>query len=204
MTPARKPSDLRASDVDRERVVAVLAEAASDGRLSLEEHSERVQRAYRARTLGELAALTRDLVPAGSQPLRLDDSRSVSAFFSAVRREGRWVMPDRLSVTAVGGQVVLDLREAMLQSLHTIVHATLIGGNLHMLVPEGVNVVVTASRQSGRAGPDLAPRTGPAAPATPAGSPLIEVRTFSVGGHVRVHTPRPKGRWLGRSSRRQR
>jgi hypothetical protein len=202
MTPARKPSDLRASDVDRERVVAVLAEAASDGRLTLEEHSERVQRAYHARTLGELAALTRDLVPAGAQPLRLDDSRSVSAFFSAVRREGRWVMPDRLSVTAVGGQVVLDLREAMLQSLHTIVHATLIGGNLHMLVPEGVTVVVTASRQSGRVGPDLAPRPGPA---TSAGSPLIEVRSFTVGGHVRVHTPRPKGgRWLGRSSRRPR
>ena len=202
MTPARKPSDLRASDADRERVVAVLAEAASDGRLTLDEHSERVQRAYRARTLGELAGLTRDLVPPGEQPLQLDDSRTVSVFFSSARREGRWVMPDRLSVTAVGGQVVLDLREAMLQSLHTIVHATLIGGNLHMLVPEGVNVVVTASRQSGRVGPDLAPRPGPA---TSAGSPLIEVRSFTVGGHVRVHTPRPKGgRWLGRSSRRQR
>jgi len=202
MTPARKPSDLRASDADRERVVAVLAEAASDGRLTLDEHSERVQRAYRARTLGELAGLTKDLVPPGEQPLKLDDSRTVSVFFSSARREGRWVMPDRLSVTAVGGQVVLDLREAMLQSLHTIVHATLIGGNLHMLVPEGVTVVVTASRQSGRVGPDLAPRPGPA---TSAGSPLIEVRSFTVGGHVRVHTPRPKGgRWLGRSSRRQR
>ncbi len=202
MTPAGKPSDLRASDVDRERVVSVLAEAAGDGRLTLEEHAERVQRAYRARTLGELAGLTKDLVPATAQPLQLDDSRSVAAFFSAVRREGRWVMPDRLSVTAVGGQVVLDLREAILQSLHTIVHATLIGGQLHILVPEGVNVVVTATRQSGRAGPDLARRPGPAAPAGSAGSPLIEVRSFSVGGHVRVHTPRRQGgRWLGRRPR---
>lgn len=195
MTPAGKPSDLRASDVDRERVVAVLAEAAGDGRLTLEEHAERVQRAYRARTLGELAGLTKDLVPAAAQPLRLDDSRSVAAFFSAVRREGRWVMPDRLSVTAVGGQVTLDLREAILQSLHTIVHATLIGGHLHILVPEGVNVVVTAARQSGRVGPDLTPRSGPAGPAASAGSPLIEVRSFSVGGHVRVHTPRRQGGW---------
>ena len=202
MTPARKPSDLRASDADRERVVAVLAEAASDGRLTLDEHSERVQRAYRARTLGELAGLTRDLVPPGEQPLKLDDSRTVSVFFSSARREGRWVMPDRLSVTAVGGQVVLDLREALLQSLRTIVHATLIGGQLHMLVPEGVNVVVTAARHSSRVGPDLSPRPGPAAPAGKAGSPLIEVRTFSVGGQVRVHTPRrPSGRWLGRRPR---
>jgi hypothetical protein len=205
MTPARKPSDLRASDADRERVVAVLAEAASDGRLTLDEHSERVQRAYQARTLGELAGLTRDLVAPGAQPLRLDDSRSVAAFFSAVRREGRWVMPDRLSVTAVGGQVVLDLREALLQSLHTIVHATLVGGQLHMLVPEGVSVEVTSSRYSGRMGADLSPRPGPAGPAASAGTPLIEVRSFSVGGQVRVHTPRrPGGRWLGRSPRRPR
>jgi hypothetical protein len=165
VTPARKPSDLRASDIDRERVVAVLAEAAADGRLTLEEHSERVQRAYQARTLGELAGLTRDLVPAGAQPLRVDDSRAVTAFFATSRRDGRWVMPDRLSVTAVGGKVVLDLREAVLQGLHTIVHATLIGSQLYMLVPEGVTVVVTASRYSGRLGADLGPGPAPAAPA---------------------------------------
>jgi len=200
VTSARKPSDLRASDVDRERIVAVLAEAASDGRLTLDEHSERVQHAYQARTLGELAELTRDLVPAGSQPLQLDDSRMVSAFFSTSRREGRWVVPDRLSVTAVGGHVILDLREALLQSLHTILHVTLVGGQLQMLVPEGVSVVVTRSRYSARVGPDLTPRPGPAARP---GEPLIEIRTFSVAGQVRVHTPRkPGGRWLGRTSRR--
>jgi hypothetical protein len=197
MTPVRKPSDLRASDADRERVVAVLAEAAGDGRLTLEEHSERVQRAYRARTLGELAGLTRDLVPPGAQPLQLDDSRMVTAFFTTARREGRWVMPDRLSVTVVGGQVVLDLREALLQGMYTIVHATLVGGSLHMLVPEGVSVRVTTSRQSGRVGEDLTPRAGPATRAAAReGSPLIEVRSFSVAGQVRVHTPRPRsGRW---------
>jgi hypothetical protein len=196
VTPVRKPSDLRASDDDRERVVAVLAEAAGDGRLTLEEHSERVQRAYRARTLGELAGLTRDLVPAGAQPLQLDDSRAVTAFFTTSRREGRWVMPDRLSVTAVGGQVILDLREALLQGMYTIVHATLVGGSLHMLVPEGVSVRVTASRYSSRAGADLSPRPGPATrAATREGTPLIEVRTFSVAGQVRVHTPRRGGSW---------
>ena len=197
MTPVRKPSELRASDADRERVVAVLAEAAGDGRLTLEEHSERVQRAYGARTLGELAGLTRDLVPPGAQPLQLDDSRTVTAFFTTVRREGRWVMPDRLSVTAVGGQVVLDLREALLQGMYTIVHATLVGGSLNILAPEGVSVRVTASRYSSRMGDDLNPRPGASNRAAKGGgSPQIEVRTFSVAGHVRVHTPRPRGgRW---------
>src|SRR4249919_310906 len=187
------PRDLRASDADRERVVAVLAEAAADGRLTLDEHTERVHRAYRARTLGELASLTEDLVEPSAQPLRLDTSRSVAALFTTQRREGRWVMPDRLVVTAVGGHIVLDLREALMQGLHTIVHATLIGGQLHLLVPEGVRVAVVTARQPGRAGSDMEPH---AVPAGIPGSPLVEVR---------VHTPRRAGgRFLGRMGRRER
>src|SRR5215468_2392441 len=150
MTSRPQPRDLRASDADRERIVAVLAEAAADGRLTLDEHTERVHRAYNARTLGELARLTEDLVAPSAQPLRLDTSRSVAALFTTQRREGRWVMPDRLVVTAVGGHVVLDLREALLQGLHTIVHATLIGGQLHLLVPEGGRVRVQTPRRSAR------------------------------------------------------
>ena len=97
-----QPRDLRASDADRERVVAVLAEAAADGRLTLDEHTERVHRAYRARTLGELSGLTEDLAAPSAQPLRLDGTRSVAAFFTTQRREGRWVMPDRSRMTDSG------------------------------------------------------------------------------------------------------
>jgi len=200
VSPARKPSDLRASDDDRERVVAVLAAAAADGRLTLEEHSQRVQRAYQARTLGELASLTMDLAPATGQPLQLDDSRAITALFATVQRAGRWVVPDRLAVTAVGGQVILDMREALLQDMHIVLQATLLGGQLHLLVPDRVQVVVTSSRQPGRARSGLAARQ--AAPA-PAGSPLIEVRAFTVAGRVQVHAPRRPGlRWRGRFTRR--
>jgi hypothetical protein len=209
VTSSPHPRTLRASDADRERVVAVLAEAASDGRLTLDEHAERVHRAYLARTLGELAGLTRDLLAPSAQPLRLDDARSVTAFFATQRREGRWVVPARLAVTAVGGRAVMDLRQALLQGRHTVVHATLVGAQLHLLVPPGVRVMVTRSRNPvagtdvampGPAGADLA-----AGPAPLDGPPLIEVRAFTVAGRVRVHTPRRPGRrWLGRSSRRER
>ena len=199
VSPARKPSDLRASDADRERVVEVLAAAVADGRLTLEEHSHRVERAYQARTLGELAMLTTDLVSAAGQPLQLDDSRTVTAFFATVHRDGRWVVPDRLTVTAVGGQVILDMREALLQGLHTVVHATLIGGQLHLVVPERVRVVLSKSRQPARIQPDLGGRQAP----VPAGSPLIEVRSYTVAGRVHVHAPRRGGpRWRDRFARR--
>jgi DUF1707 SHOCT-like domain len=198
------PRTLRASDADRERVVAVLAEAASDGRLSADEHAERVHRAYLARTLGDLAGLTRDLAAPSAQPLRLDDTRAVTAFFGTQRREGRWVVPARFAVTAVGGRTVLDLREALLQSRHTVVNAVLVGAQLHLLVPQGVSVTVSRSRSpvtgtgaaiTGRAGAERAP-------VALAGPPVIEVRAFTMAGRVRVHTPRRPGRrWRGRRSR---
>ena len=73
MPPRFAPRDLRASDHDRERVVALLSEAMADGRLSHEEYSERMPLALSARTLGELAALTRRLRATGQMP-------SMSAF----------------------------------------------------------------------------------------------------------------------------
>src|SRR5262249_23341858 len=175
----------------RERGVTVLAEAVAAGRLTLEEHAQRVERAYRARTLGELASLTTDLVSPAGQPLQLDDSRSVTAFFATTQRDGRWVVPDRLTVAAMGGQVILDLRQALLQGAHTVIQATLLGGQLHLHVPDGVQVTVISARQPGRARGELAPRQ---APAVPPGSALIEVRTFSVGG-------RGDGRGPGRGPR---
>lgn len=52
---------LRASDADRDRVVAQLQHHVGAGRLTLDEFSHRAGAAYRARTLSELAELTRDL-----------------------------------------------------------------------------------------------------------------------------------------------
>ena len=52
---------LRASDADRERVVDRLRSHAAEGRLEAEELGERVEAAYRSKTVGELDELTRDL-----------------------------------------------------------------------------------------------------------------------------------------------
>jgi hypothetical protein len=52
---------VRASDEDRQRVVADLERHTAAGRLSLDEFTDRVGRAYAAATHGELAALTHDL-----------------------------------------------------------------------------------------------------------------------------------------------
>ncbi len=52
---------IRASDSDRERVVEVLRQAYTEGRLDLEEFDQRTTAAYATRTWAGLRELTRDL-----------------------------------------------------------------------------------------------------------------------------------------------
>jgi hypothetical protein len=54
---------LRASDADRERTVTALRRHAADGRITVEEFSDRSADAYTTRTLGDLATITADLPP---------------------------------------------------------------------------------------------------------------------------------------------
>ena len=60
---ADRPADpeLRASDAERDVVATRLREAHAEGRLTVEEFSERLDAALVARTRGDLDALTRDL-----------------------------------------------------------------------------------------------------------------------------------------------
>jgi hypothetical protein len=182
MSTRQAPRDLRASDADRDRVLAVLAEAMSDGRLTPDEHAERVQRACTARTLGELADLTTDLVVASAQPVRLDGGRAISGIFGPARRDGRWVVPETLTVTAMFGEVELDVTQAILQARHVQLFATVIGGRLRLVVPDGVSVVLTAPVVFGRR------RGGTPLPASPE-TPVIEVKGLVLGGEIIVRTP---------------
>jgi hypothetical protein len=192
MSPRQAPRDLRASDADRDRVLVLLAEAVSDGRLTMEEHAERVQRACTARTLGELADLTADLVVASAQPVRLDGGRVISGIFGPARRDGRWVVPETLTVTALGGEVEVDFTQAILQTRHVQLLATVIGGRLRLVVPDGVSVAVNAHVMVGR-------RRGGTPPLAASDAPLIEVKGVVLGGEIIVRTPpRPRRRLFGR------
>ncbi len=60
-SPAADPTTLRASDAERDEHAGRLGEHAAAGRLTAEEHSERLDTVYAARTRGELAAVLHDL-----------------------------------------------------------------------------------------------------------------------------------------------
>ncbi|MEV0229973.1 DUF1707 domain-containing protein [Nonomuraea sp. NPDC050786] len=172
------PHELRASDADRERIAQVLQDAHADGRLTLDELEERLGVLYSARTLGQLAELTTDLLPADQQPLNLD-GRPVSAIFKQEQRGGRWVVPAELDVTAMFGTTKLDFRDAILQNRQVIINATLVFGGLEIHVPEGLEVIRVAKGRTVRLTKQ---------PTDP-GAPVVEVRTTNLVGDVKVKEP---------------
>jgi hypothetical protein len=118
-------SELRASHEDRDRVVEVLRVSAGDGRLTAEELDERLELAMTARTYGELAKLVADLPAAGaavSAPATAPKAKEVvriDCHSGQVKRDGPWVVPERMEVKVTSGHVMLDFTQA------TITHGTL-------------------------------------------------------------------------------
>jgi DUF1707 SHOCT-like domain/Cell wall-active antibiotics response LiaF, C-terminal len=191
MPPRSQPSDLRASDHDRERVVAMLSEALADGRISHEEHEERMTVALSARTLGDLARLTADLAPPEHQPVRLDGAQPLMALFTTVERRGRWVVPATVTCTAAFGEAVIDLTEALLQDRYVVLNVYALFGRVRLIVPEGVEVVMNGREILGR-------QRGGTVRRVPTSSdvPVVEVRGYVAASEVLARTPPRPRRWL--------
>lgn len=187
------PQDLRASDADRDLVITLLSEAAGDGRLTLSEHAERSERALAARTLGELVRLTSDLTLPSGQPIQLYPRRSVTAMFARERRQGRWVVPSAFPVTAFFGDVVLDLRDAILQSQRVTIYATAIAGQIKLIVPAGIAVEMAGRSVLGIRSVRGQTKSSAQVPATG----VIEVRTLTLVGAVKATTARRPRRRQG-------
>jgi uncharacterized protein DUF1707/cell wall-active antibiotic response 4TMS protein YvqF len=183
--------ELRVSDADREAAVVSLREAGGDGRLTLEELADRVERADGARTRGELDALTADL-PATSAPGAYPDAptkerRWVVAIMGGEERKGRWRPARRTNALSIMGGVDIDLREAELADGAEIL-ATAVMGAVTITVPPGVSVEVSGfALMGGNTGPD--DKTLPLPDA-----PVIHVRAYSLMGGVVVERKKARER----------
>jgi Cell wall-active antibiotics response 4TMS YvqF len=146
--------------------------------------------ALTARTLGDLARLTTDLAAPEHQPVRLDGGRPIAGIFTAAERRGRWVVPATMTCTAVFGEVVLDLREALLQDRHVVINVYAVCGRVRLIVPAGVEVVMNGSQLLGR-------QRGATARRVPTSSeiPVVEIRGYLAASEVLVRTPPRPRRW---------
>jgi uncharacterized protein DUF1707/cell wall-active antibiotic response 4TMS protein YvqF len=173
---------VRASDAERERTVAQLRDATTEGRLTLDEFSQRVDAAYAAETQDTLGSLTGDLPatkPVGPESRRRPRSFTIS-IFGGIDRKGRWRVARRHWVVSMFGGSDLDLREASLEGGEATISIVDLFGGTDLYVPEGIDVDFNGFGLFGGAdehGGDL--------PTHP-GAPLLRVRAFSLFGGTDV------------------
>ena len=89
------------------------------------------------------------------------------------------------------GEVEVNFTQAILQASRVQLYATVFGGRLRLVVPDGVSVIVSGHMVLGRRRGST-PQAGP-------GTPVIEVKALVLGGELVVRTP-PKNRrfrWWG-------
>lgn len=160
---AELPDNLRAGDADRARVTEQLDVAYAEGRLTFDEHQQRVDRALGARTFGELVPLTADLIaphqglavpPDAPAPspydrsygVRIDTSHqspadTAIAIFSGTERTGIHRVPATTNAIAIFGGIEFDLSEAILEARTVTFNVGVAFGGVKIAVPPGVRVV---------------------------------------------------------------
>jgi hypothetical protein len=144
-------SRLRASDADRDRAASVINNALAEGRLSAEEHSERLDAIYSAKTHAEIVPLLDDLperyspadpaVPSATQPASARRRGRIICFLSGSTRKGGWHPEPVIDIVTVLGGAELDFREAVLPGKEITVHATSILGGVEITVPPDMHVI---------------------------------------------------------------
>jgi class 3 adenylate cyclase len=183
---------LRISDAERERVVDRLKTGCEEGRLTLDEFSERVAATYAARTEAELNVVVADLpltTAATAAPLPATTTtappgqratRWTVGIMSGARQRGRYRLHGKTNAVAFWGGCELDLRAAEVEGSEIEINAIAVMGGIDIVVPEGIAVELTGFAIFG--GRNLRVKDVPVLP----GSPVIRVRAFALMGGVTV------------------
>jgi hypothetical protein len=182
-----QPTPILVSDAERERSIALLRLAVGEGRLTLEEFSERVGVAHAARTDQELASLARDLP--GNAAAAVPPAAAFQAhraFCSHLVRSGTWSVPRRSSWRSICGTIDLDLRQARLAGPETVLEVYNLFGTVTVIVPEGVEVLVRGGGLFASQKID-SPERPPVG-----GGPSLTIDVRGPGGTLHVHTRPPR------------
>jgi class 3 adenylate cyclase len=180
---------LRVSEAERDKAAADLAKYCGEGRLTLEEFSQRVGVVLAAKTQADIDTVMSDM-PRGANVEVYASPLPASGWFVAVlsgsSRKGRWRPKPKTKALAFMGGIDLDLRKAEIEGSGVVIRAIAIMGGIHIVVPEGVNVHLGGFSFMG--GKDMRVADVPILP----GSPVIRVQAFSLMGGVHVRTKRAR------------
>jgi hypothetical protein len=174
--------DIRASDSEREMIVARLSEHAAAGRLTLAELEERIGLAYASTTRDELTTLLADLPKgfAGPPPPRRKATQWVVSVMSGAEKKGRWRVGSQLTAVAVMGGNDIDLRDAEIDAEDVTIVAVAVMGGMGIYVPDTVDLEIGGFAFMGGNG-----ERGSTRPPQP-GGPRIRVLAYSLMGGIDV------------------
>jgi hypothetical protein len=191
--PQNRPPAVRASDADRERVVALLQRALGEGRIDLDEYAQRAAAAHAGVTTAELDLLVADL-PGVPQPSReivgARRPESPHLVFGDITLSGAALPPDRAST--VFGDIRIDLRGLRTDGDRVELRLSTVFGDVEVIVAEGVDAELHGRTVFGDRKVELAPV------ARVAGTPLVVVRGRTVFGDLRLRSlapGEPASRW---------
>jgi hypothetical protein len=194
--------NLRASDADREQVATLLSTAYAEGRLTLEEHDDRIDQLMAAKTFDDLIPITRDLVligpvtsvaPQAASRFTIDTAGQsrvpdkMVAIFGGVTRSGRWRVRKNIQALTLFGGIDLDLRDAIFESPVVEISGFWCFGGLDIKVPEGLEV---QDQTAGVFGGTDVRDVGVPAP----GAPTLVIKGMTLFGGVSVRGPKPNKR----------
>ncbi|WP_017610842.1 DUF1707 SHOCT-like domain-containing protein [Nocardiopsis xinjiangensis] len=141
---------MRVSDADRDQVAEALREAAAEGRITLDELDDRLERTYSSQVYADLEPVVADLPSAHGSDLAQNpaagaasvseqsgDALVINAKGETTVRKGTWEVPARVEAHARWGACKLDLREARLTSPVTEIWIDVTGGSGSIILPEG-------------------------------------------------------------------
>jgi hypothetical protein len=193
--------NLRASDADRDQVATLLSTAYAEGKLSQEEHDERLDQLMVAKTFDDLLPITQDLVlvrppvPVAtsqtSSRFAIDtvgqnsDSDNMIAVFGGVTRKGRWRIRKNTRALALFGGMDLDLRDAIFEAPVVEISGFWCFGGLDIKVPEGIEV---QDQIAGVFGGSEVRDIGEPAP----GAPKLVIKGVALFGGVSVKGPKKR------------
>jgi hypothetical protein len=189
-------SGLRASDADRDAAAAVINNALAEGRLSADEHGQRLDSIYAAKTQAELAPLLADLpgqqvmapvTATSGQLARSGRSGRIIAIFGGATRKGAWHADPVIDVLTVFGGAELDFRDAVLPGKEVTLRATSVLGGVEITVPPDMRVIDNGTAILGgreiKGGPE---EVGP-------DSPVLRIEGICVLGGIEVRRKARKG-----------
>lgn len=194
---------MRVSNDDRERVARVLHDAMAEGRLTVGELEERLDKVYAAKTFGDLEPMVRDL-PVANQanavmpvPANLPvpssriggrgTSSNAIAIMSGTDRKGVWTVTPTFSAFALMGGIEIDLTDANFEDAETTIQAFAFMGGIDIYVPDDIVVQVNGT---GFMGAFENHARNPSQPRP--GAPLVKITGLAVWGGVDVKRRKPK------------